>query len=317
MKNESKEDSNFWIAYADLMAGLLFVFILLVGAIVVKYVLTQSDLKEIKDNLNKQEARLEESKEELRNKEAIVFKLSSDLNNASSALNLANSQKAELEANITNYKQLSKDLNSTLDNKDKQILILLGQLEKKDEELKNLQEDFQKAKEKVQNLGLIRENLSKELQSKLDNNITIDEKTGSISLPAEVLFDKDSYVLKNEAKVSLRKILSEYFDAILEDPKIFSNIENIIIEGHTDSDGSYIYNLDLSQKRAYEVMNFIYTFYKSDKLQKLLMASGRSFSDSVFVNGVEDKDKSRRIEIKFSIKNDNALKDVEKFFEFH
>ncbi|AHY39836.1 TPA: OmpA family protein [Campylobacter jejuni] len=317
MKNESKEDSNFWIAYADLMAGLLFVFILLIGAIVVKYVLTQSDLKEIKDNLNKQEARLEESKEELRNKEAIVFKLSSDLNNASSALNLANSQKAELEANITNYKQLSKDLNSTLDNKDKQILILLGQLEKKDEELKNLQEDFQKAKEKVQNLGLIRENLSKELQSKLDNNITIDEKTGSISLPAEVLFDKDSYVLKNEAKTSLRKILSEYFDAILEDPKIFSNIENIIIEGHTDSDGSYIYNLDLSQKRAYEVMNFIYTFYKSDKLQKLLMASGRSFSDPVFVNGVEDKDKSRRIEIKFSIKNDNALKDVEKFFEFH
>lgn len=317
MKNESKEDSNFWIAYADLMAGLLFVFILLIGAIVVKYVLTQSDLKEIKDNLNKQEARLEESKEELRNKEAIVFKLSSDLNNASSALNLANSQKAELEANITNYKQLSKDLNSTLDNKDKQILILLGQLEKKDEELKNLQEDFQKAKEKVQNLGLIRENLSKELQSKLDNNITIDEKTGSISLPAEVLFDKDSYVLKNEAKASLRKILSEYFDVILEDPKIFSNIENIIIEGHTDSDGSYIYNLDLSQKRAYEVMNFIYTFYKSDKLQKLLMASGRSFSDPVFVNGVEDKDKSRRIEIKFSIKNDNALKDVEKFFEFH
>lgn len=317
MKNESKEDSNFWIAYADLMAGLLFVFILLIGAIVVKYVLTQSDLKEIKDNLNKQEARLEESKEELRNKEAIVFKLSSDLNNASSALNLANSQKAELEANITNYKQLSKDLNSTLDNKDKQILILLGQLEKKDEELKNLQEDFQKAKEKVQNLGLIRENLSKELQSKLDNNITIDEKIGSISLPAEVLFDKDSYVLKNEAKASLRKILSEYFDTILEDPKIFSNIENIIIEGYTDSDGSYIYNLDLSQKRAYEVMNFIYTFYKSDKLQKLLMASGRSFSDPVFVNGVEDKDKSRRIEIKFSIKNDNALKDVEKFFEFH
>ncbi len=172
-------------------------------------------------------------------------------------------------------------------------------------------------KEKVQNLSLIRENLSKELQAKLDSNITIDQKTGSISLPSEVLFDKDSYTLKNEAKASLRKILSEYFNAIINDPKILSNIENIIIEGHTDSDGSYIYNLDLSQKRAYEVMNFIYTFYKDIRLQKLLMASGRSFSDPVFVNGVEDKDKRRRIEIKFSIKNDNALKDVEKFFEFH
>ncbi|EEU7934593.1 OmpA family protein [Campylobacter coli] len=316
MKNE-QEEGNFWIAYADLMTGLLFVFILLIGAIVVKYVLTQSDLREIKDNLNKQEARLEESKEELRNKEAIVFKLSSDLNNASSALNLINSQKAELEANITNYEQLSKELNSSIDNKDKQILILLGQLEKKDEEIRNLQESFDKAKEKVQNLSLIRENLSKELQAKLDSNITIDQKTGSISLPSEVLFDKDSYTLKNEAKASLRKILSEYFNAIINDPKILSNIENIIIEGHTDSDGSYIYNLDLSQKRAYEVMNFIYTFYKDIRLQKLLMASGRSFSDPVLVNGVEDKDKSRRIEIKFSIKNDNALKDVEKFFEFH
>ncbi|EAI3246525.1 hypothetical protein E3F24_05280 [Campylobacter coli] len=316
MKNE-QEEGNFWIAYADLMAGLLFVFILLIGAIVVKYVLTQSDLREIKDNLNKQEARLEESKEELRNKEAIVFKLSSDLNNASSALNLINSQKVELEANITNYEQLSKELNSSIDNKDKQILILLGQLEKKDEEIRNLQESFDKAKEKVQNLSLIRENLSKELQAKLDSNITIDQKTGSISLPSEVLFDKDSYTLKNEAKASLRKILSEYFNAIINVPKILSNIENIIIEGHTDSDGSYIYNLDLSQKRAYEVMNFIYTFYKDIRLQKLLMASGRSFSDPVLVNGVEDKDKSRRIEIKFSIKNDNALKDVEKFFEFH
>ncbi len=316
MKNE-QEEGNFWIAYADLMAGLLFVFILLIGVIVVKYVLTQSDLREIKDNLNKQEARLEESKEELRNKEAIVFKLSSDLNNASSALNLINSQKAELEANITNYEQLSKELNSSIDNKDKQILILLGQLEKKDEEIRNLQESFDKAKEKVQNLSLIRENLSKELQAKLDSNITIDQKTGSISLPSEVLFDKDSYTLKNEAKASLRKILSEYFNAIINDPKILSNIENIIIEGHTDSDGSYIYNLDLSQKRAYEVMNFIYTFYKDIRLQKLLMASGRSFSVPVLVNGVEDKDKSRRIEIKFSIKNDNALKDVEKFFEFH
>ncbi|MBK2000182.1 OmpA family protein [Campylobacter sp. RM10532] len=317
MKNDFKEDNNFWIAYADLMAGLLFVFILLIGAIVVKYVLTQSDLKEIKDSLTKQEARLEESKQELKNKEAIVFKLSSDLNNASSALDLANLQKAELEANITNYKQLSQDLNSTLDNKDKQILILLGQLEKKDEELASLKEEFNQAKEKIQNLGLMRENLSKELQKKLDNNITINDKTGAISLPAEVLFDKDSYVLKNEAKAKLRKILSEYFDAIMNDPKILSNIENIIIEGHTDSDGSYIYNLDLSQKRAYEVMNFIYSFYKDPRLQKLLMASGRSFSDPIMSNGVEDKDKSRRIEIKFSIKNDNALKDVENFFEFH
>lgn len=315
MKNE-REDGNFWIAYADLMAGLLFVFVLLIGAIVVKYVLTQSDLKEIRENLNQQEKKLEQNALELKNKEEIVFKLSADLNKASDKLILANQQKNELEANATNYELLSKELNASLDNKDKQILILLAQLEKKDEEYRKLKEDFEIAKNKVEKLGSIREELSKRLQAQLDSNLTIDEKTGSISLPSEVLFDKDSYVLKAEAKVSLKKILTQYFSAILNDENISSNIENIIIEGHTDSDGSYIYNLDLSQKRAYEVMSFIYTFYKNAKLQKMLIASGKSYADPIYKNGVEDKQLSRRIEIKFSIKNDTALKEVEKFFEF-
>ncbi len=323
MKNDAKEENNFWIAYADLMAGLLFVFILLVGAIVVKYVLSQSDLKEIREDLVRQEEYLQKSKEELKSKENIVFelsqtlsKLSLDLNQTSNSLNLANNQKAKLQADIMNYEKLKKDLSSNLDSKDQQILILLGQLENKDVKIKNLQEKFKEAKEKVQSLNFIRENLSRELRAKLDSNITIDEKIGSISLPSEVLFDKNSYMLKNEAKANLKNILTQYFSALLDDERLSKNIENIIIEGHTDSDGSYIYNLDLSQKRAYEVMSFIYSFYKDTKLQKLLMASGRSFSNPVLKDGTEDKELSRRIEIKFSIKNDNALKEVEKFFSF-
>ncbi|MFR4829840.1 MAG: hypothetical protein ACLUBN_00905, partial [Campylobacter upsaliensis] len=87
MKN-NKEEGNFWIAYADLMAGLLFIFILLIGAIVVKYVLTQSDLKIIKENLNTQEANLELSKQALKDKESIVFQLSKELNATANTLNL-------------------------------------------------------------------------------------------------------------------------------------------------------------------------------------------------------------------------------------
>ncbi|SMC15780.1 chemotaxis protein MotB [Campylobacter helveticus] len=312
MKN-NKEEGNFWIAYADLMAGLLFIFILLIGAIVVKYVLTQNDLRKIKENLNTQEANLELSKQALKDKEFIVFQLSKELNSTANTLNLIHTQKAELENNIS---VLSKDLKNNIDEKDKQILILLNQIELKEKELKSLQKDFKEAKERVENLSLIRENLSKELQKKLDENISIDQKTGAISLPAEVLFDKDSFILKDEAKLSLKRILSGYLAGILEDENISKNIENIIIEGHTDSDGSYIYNLDLSQKRAYEVMSFILTFYKDERLQKLLMASGRSFSVPILKNGIEDKDLSRRIEIKFSLKNDAAFKELENFFEF-
>ena len=53
--NGQNGDQTFWISYADLMAGLMFVFMLIIGAVVVKYVLTQSDLKKLELNLKEQE----------------------------------------------------------------------------------------------------------------------------------------------------------------------------------------------------------------------------------------------------------------------
>ncbi|MCV3385245.1 OmpA family protein [Campylobacter lari] len=310
--NSSNEENNFWIAYADLMAGLLFIFILLIGAIVVKYVLTQSDLQIIKENLQKQEERLRENKEELNQKEDILKNLSQKLNNTSSTLDDINKQKQALEANIT---KLNQDLNSSLDEKDQQIFALLERLNKKDEEIKELERNFDEAKSKIKELGLIKENTIKNLQAKFDTNITLDSNTGAIVLPSEVLFDTNSFTLKAHAKENLKAILTQYFDNILKDENILNSIENIVIEGHTDSAGSYIYNLDLSQKRAYAVMSFIHSFYKDPRLQKLLMASGRSYSDVIMKDGKEDKEASRRIEIKFNINTNNALEKVEKYLE--
>ncbi|MBT0828437.1 OmpA family protein [Campylobacter lari] len=310
--NSNNEENNFWIAYADLMAGLLFIFILLIGAIVVKYVLTQSDLQIIKENLQKQEERLRENKEELNQKEDILKNLSQKLNNTSSTLNDVNKQKQALEANIT---KLNQDLNSSLDEKDQQIFALLERLNKKDEEIKELERNFDEAKSKIKELGLIKENTIKNLQAKFDTNITLDSNTGAIVLPSEVLFDTNSFTLKAHAKENLKTILTQYFDNILKDENILNSIENIVIEGHTDSAGSYIYNLDLSQKRAYAVMSFIHSFYKDPRLQKLLMASGRSYSDVIMKDGKEDKEASRRIEIKFNINTNNALEKVEKYLD--
>lgn len=310
--NSNNEENNFWIAYADLMAGLLFIFILLIGAIVVKYVLTQSDLQIIKENLQKQEERLRENKEELNQKEDILKNLSQKLNNTSSTLDDVNKQKQALEANIT---KLNQDLNSSLDEKDQQIFALLERLNKKDEEIKELERNFDEAKSKIKELGLIKENTIKNLQAKFDTNITLDSNTGAIVLPSEVLFDTNSFTLKAHAKENLKAILTQYFDNILKDENILNSIENIVIEGHTDSAGSYIYNLDLSQKRAYAVMSFIHSFYKDPRLQKLLMASGRSYSDVIIKDGKEDKEASRRIEIRFNINTNNALEKVEKYLD--
>ena len=51
--DKTNAESNFWISYADLMAGLLFVFILLIGAIVSKSVILKADLHNKEDRLSK------------------------------------------------------------------------------------------------------------------------------------------------------------------------------------------------------------------------------------------------------------------------
>ena len=62
-------------------------------------------------------------------------------------------------------------------------------------------------------------------------------------------------------------------------------------------------------------MQFLYTSQIADKtlLEKYVNASGRSYSDIVYKNGIEDKQSSRRIEIKFRIKNETAIKELQNF----
>ena len=97
--------------------------------------------------------------------------------------------------------------------------------------------------------------------------------------------------------------------------EILKHIDKIVIEGHTNSMGSYLYNLDLSQKRAYEVLKFIHSWNKDKRLEKYLMASGRSFNDLVYKDGEEDMNASKRIEIRFLISDKESKKEIENFLE--
>ena len=103
----------------------------------------------------------------------------------------------------------------------------------------------------------------------------------------------------------------------LTNPEIKPHLDKIIIEGHTDSVGSYIYNLNLSQKRALAVMEYLLTldFTKEHNIQPLMIASGRAYLDAITVDGVEDKNASRRIEIKFRLKNEDAMNEIEKVLD--
>ena len=349
--NEQKNEENFWISYADLMAGLLFVFILVIGAIVIKYLYTQNNLEREKQALNL-------SQEEILNKNSALKKIEDEktklfyelaqarniyeesqkqLANANTSLdekaknislNIAEIEK--LKALLLEFDLKTKEQTDTNEKLSAEILNRQNVISLKDEELalladkllvqtqihQKMVEEFDITKVKIKNLTGIKLNVIAKLREKLGKSINIDEKSGAIKFSSNILFDQNEYKLKEESKKELSVVLKKYLNTLVGDKDMRKFIESITIEGHTNSDGSYLSNLALSQQRALAVMQFLYDSNIIDKnlLSAYVNSSGRSSSDLILdKNGAEDKDASRRIEIKFIIKNEEAVKELQNF----
>ncbi len=441
--NNSNAESNFWISYADLMAGLLFVFILLIGAIVSKSILIRQDLhkkeeklalsqqqlqkkseelkkrkmlleqtsksllqnkmtvkkqkeiindinttlkkekstvakqrttirkqeekirlqaeevaklhrllRDLEDNLSKEKARGERyqksiadlNKTVILTKDAIKLK-EKELERLNQLLLARNAKIDALNGKVVILQNLLKDSNTTLQQKQKKlqeyvgkVVVLSNQLTDKEHELKlkdqkladlltaldekktkydDLIDKLRKQKARIRSLTGIQLKVIAALKETLGDKINIDKKSGALRLSSNILFDKGKAELKESAKQELAKAFNDYIGALVTNRAIRPHLERIIIEGHTDSDGTYMYNLALSQKRALAVMNYLLTLPIAQKynLKKYLVASGRAYLDPIIRNGLEDKEASRRIEIKFQLKNSDAMHEIEKILD--
>jgi len=334
---EHKNDENFWISYADLMAGLLFVFILVIGAIVIKYVYTQNNLEKEKAALNSSEEAKSKLFYELAKAKNLYETTKKDLDKANEnlkdkeaklSLNLAEVEKLkalllEYELNIKEQKNVSEQISVMLSDKEnviklknEELALLADKLLVQTQIHQKMVEEFDIAKIKIKNLTGIKLTVIAKLKEKLGKSINIDEKSGAIKFSSNILFDQNEYKLKEDSKKELSTILKKYLNALLGDKEMKKFIESITIEGHTNSDGSYLSNLQLSQQRAHAVMQFLYESNIIDRnlLSTYVNSSGRSSADLILdSNGNEDKDASRRIEIKFTIKNEEAIKELQNY----
>ena len=318
-KNTKDEDTNFWLSYADLMAGLLFVFILLIGAIIVKSIV-------LKSNLESKESSLESSLQllllrdiEVQRLQALLAQRTNELSDKEKALELTTQEIINLNSVLLSQSMHIDDLNAT-------ILALSGELANKENVLLENQSKYdiliaklQEQKAKIKSLTGIKIKVIAELKQNLGKNIQIDPISGSLRLSSNILFDKGSAELKESSKNELKKVFINYVGALTSNKNIKNQLDKIIIEGHTDSDGTYLYNLDLSQKRAYAVMRYLLTldFTENNNLKPLLLASGRADQDTIKdKKAQEDKELSRRIEIKFTLKNDDALHEIERILDY-
>jgi chemotaxis protein MotB len=372
-QKSTDEGSNFWISYADLMAGLLFVFILLIGAIVSKSIILKANLHDKEEMLNRVSQNLLEKEGKLEDVSAILAKNKSLLSEKEAILTknkaLLDQRDRELKLNADEIKKLNKILleantrqdklndkivivqnilsdkekeinrqnkrledyegkvivlsneltqsKNQVDIQDKKMLSLLNAMDEQETKYDDLVAKLQEQKAKIKSLTGIKLKVIAALKEELGDKVNIDKKSGSLKLASNILFDRGSAELKEESKSELKRAFEEYIGTLVTNPKIKPHLDKVIIEGHTDSDGGYLYNLELSQKRAFAVMNFLLTldFAKQHNIKPLMTASGRAYLDAIVVDGVEDKDASRRIEIKFRLKNQDAMQEIEKVLD--
>lgn len=133
-------------------------------------------------------------------------------------------------------------------------------------------------------------------------------KDGKIIIQEEVLFDFDSDTLKETGKKRLKNI-GEKLQRFLTDQN--KRKFSIIVEGHTDSYGSYDYNLKLSFKRAKGVTDYwkkkLGFGTEEDNILDLLPAG---YGETRLFTKTQDNTKeasNRRIEIRIVPKFDAML----------
>lgn len=164
--------------------------------------------------------------------------------------------------------------------------------------------------------------VSKELIENLkDANIDaqVDEMMGDIKISDLELFEVGSYNLSPKGKAYLDKLVPIYINTIFSKKELVGEIDNIVVQGHTDSQTysglkdanlSYMKNMQLSLQRANSVADYMFkTGYDkkySEKLREILTVEGKSNSDPILVNGKEDFNKSRRVELRLKVKNVNV-----------
>jgi len=168
----------------------------------------------------------------------------------------------------------------------------------------------------------VRTNIIRDLSASLtaaDLKAKVDEN-GSIVLDSAVLFGYASSEITEQGKALLNRFVPVYLNVLMSE-KYSDFLGEIIIEGHTDSAGTYEVNLKYSQDRARAVALYVLsipglTRAQKNLLQQILTATGKSWANLVYDEyGHEDAEASRRVEFKFSLKDADMIEEMQRILQ--
>ena len=289
-----------WISYSDMMAALLLIFVLILTYSLYQYfTMLETKTRELNEQqtvLDQQAIDLRLARDELDSKEQALIIIQGDLD--------------KLKVDLTDREKELEDLQIVLASKQADLDAATLRLQE--------QQDVLNAQAlRIDNLIGIRTAMIKDLSSSLaaaDLKAAVDPNTGDIMLDSAVFFETGKAEIRQEGKDLLDRFIPVYLNVLLRD-EYTDYLGEIIIEGHTDSKGTYQSNLKLSQDRALQVALYCLNMSALSKeqklkLQQILTAKGRSYADLIYVNGVEDPEASRRVEFKFSLKDSEMIAEM-------
>lgn len=314
MKNKRKnrapfQEHSFWQSYSDMMAALLLTFVLIIAVTLSIYRQKTNDLAIARDELSMAQLDLEAARADLDQYRAELEAYELELQKSKEEIEASN---AELERSLEELQAANAYSQMTQD-----------ELAKAYEEIDKAHAELSSTKSELQNIVGIRTDIIRDLQNTFSNSsMQVEPQTGSITFSSDVLFRYNSSTLTKDSQQTLKEIIPLYLDVLLQE-SYRPYIAEIIIEGHTDTDGSYQGNMTLSYERANAVASFCQnpknglSEEKIEQLRDLLTVNGRSYSDPVYQAAGSDIDMaaSRRVEIKFRLREDEMIQKITKILE--
>ena len=329
-KSEDDEPS-YWLSYSDMMAGLLLVFVLIISFTIMQ-AKAQYEAKEEElaaqaliifaqqEDLTSKESQLDEQQSQLDEQQSQLDEQQSQLDEQQSQLD---AQQALLDAQQTLLSDQETELEeqkSAVEALQELLALKQAELSEKEELVGAQQQELAAQQEELDRIIGIKSDLIQALKAEFENTnlkVSVDSRTGAITLDSSVLFDIEEYDLTPAGEELLREFIPIYISVLLS-PEFSGYVSEIIIEGHTDTDGTYMHNLELSQQRALSVAYFclsarngVLTDNEIAALRTILTANGKSYSDPVYdAYGNVDMDASRRVEFKFRLNDEDMIQEM-------
>ena len=318
-KRKKAEDNSFniWRSYSDMMAGVLLLFVLIMCVTLFQAQKSYNDsIKERDEKIALQEEYTAE-----------LLAQQSALDEKEGQLKTQDEQLKTQDEKLTRQQTLLAEMAKELQEKQEQLDAQAAQLTEQSETLAAQQSALDEKTAQIASqqqkidaiIGVkaeVVESLRREFAAN-NVNVDIDSKTGALTLDANVMFEYDSAELTREGMAALRQVLPTYCRVLLSD-EYKPYLAEIIIDGYTDDEGDYAYNLMLSQNRSLAVANYLLEIEgeflsgtESIDLLDYLTVNGHSESNPVMdAQGNVDKDASRRVEVKFRLKDEEMITEL-------